>query len=120
MVEKEVSRKIVEKIRDLGISLIMNVDRTELKRLAWLTQTVMIPSIDFLDEGFKCGTCEEFLIQAQWDDNKYSKKTAHYQTRYSVYFRNCSPHLGCTICFTGSDEAELENVKKVFHEILDV
>lgn len=88
VVEKEVSRKIVERIRDIGCSLIMNVPKAELKRLAWLTQTFVIPSVDFIDETFKCGTCEEFLVQAQLDDTKYSKQTAHYRTKYNVYFRN--------------------------------
>lgn len=60
----------------------MNVDESELKRLAWLTQTYIIPSIDFLEETFKVGTCEEFMVQAQFDDNQYDKKTAHYHTKY--------------------------------------
>lgn len=119
VVEKEVSRKIVEKLRDLGISLIMNVEKQELKRLAWLTQTFIIPSIDFLDENFKWGNCEEFIIQEQWDDKKYSKNTAHYHTKYSIYFRNWNPHLGCTICFTGRDLDELNQVGEWFQNILE-
>ena len=72
----------MEKLRDLGITVIMNVDEDELKRLAWLTQTFIIPSIDFLEETFKVGTCEEFMVQAQFDDHQYDKKTAHYHTKY--------------------------------------
>lgn len=51
--EKEVSRKIVERIRDIGYTLLMNVPKDELKRLAWLTQTIIVPSIDFLVDNFR-------------------------------------------------------------------
>ena len=83
IVEGEVSRKVVEQFRDLNITLIQNVDHSDIKQLAWLTQTITIPSIDFLDESFKWGTCEEFLVQAQMDDTNYAKPTAHNQTKYS-------------------------------------
>jgi hypothetical protein len=83
----DVSRKIVERIRDLGCTVIMNVDIDEMKRLAWMTQTILVPSVEFLDETFKVGTCEEFIVQAQLDYNIYSKSTSHYFTKYNVFFR---------------------------------
>jgi hypothetical protein len=94
IVEGDVSRKIVERIRDLGCSVIMNVSMDEMKRLAWMTQTIIVPSVEFLDETFKVGTCEEFLVQSQMDNNTYSKNTSHYFTKYNVFFRGCNPVLG--------------------------
>ena len=117
--EKEVSRKIIERLRDIGYTVLMNVSKDEWKRLAWLTQTIVVPSIDFLDESMKCGTCDEFLIQAQLDDHKYSKSTAHYHTKYNAYFRGWNPSLGWTVWFTGNNEIELEKVNEWFKSILD-
>ena len=54
--EKEVSRKIIERLRNIGYTVIMNVPKDDLKRLAWLTQTIVIPSIEFLNDDFQCGT----------------------------------------------------------------
>lgn len=87
VIEGDVSRKIVERIRDLGCTIIMNVDIDEIKRLAWMTQTIIVPSVEFLDETFKVGTCEEFIVQPQLDYNTYSKSTSHYFTKYNVFFR---------------------------------
>lgn len=117
--EKEVSRKIIERLRDIGYTVIMNVSKDEWKRLAWLTQTIVVPSIDFLDENMKWGTWDEFLIQAQLDDQKYSKSTAHYHTKYNAYFRGWNPALGCTVWFTGNDDKELVKVNEWFKSILD-
>ena len=119
VVEGEVSRKIVEKIRDMGISLIMNIPIEDLKMLAWMTQTVILPSFDFIDENFKWGTCGEFIVQSQLDDNQYSKSTSHYKTKYNAFFLNCNPALGCTLSITGPIEEELEDVKKCIIAILD-
>ena len=119
VVEKIVSRKIVERLRKIGYTMIVDVSKDELKRLANMTQTIILPSVDFLDESFKCGTCEEFIVQAQMDDKVYSKNTSHYYTRYNWYFRGWSPHLGWTICFTGDEDEELQTIKSCFRAILD-
>lgn len=119
VVEGEVSRKIVEKLRDINVTVIMNVPIDELKLLAWLTQTITIPSVDFIDEHFKWGTCEEFIVQPQMDDTFYNKNTAHYKTRYSAYFRNCNPALGCTMCISGPNDEELKTVQSCIEDILD-
>ena len=115
--EHEVSRKIVERLRDIGYTVIMNVPKEDLKRLAWLTQTIVIPSIEFIDDNFKWGTWEEFIVQAQLDENQYN--SSYYHTKYNSYFRGCNPWLGWTVCFTGSDDLQLEKVKECFISILD-
>jgi len=110
---------VVERLRDIGCSVIMNVPEPELKRLASMIQTIIVPSVFFLEPSFKYGKCEEFIVQAQYDDKKYSKSTSHYHTKYNIYFRGCNPNLGCSILFTGSDDLELERIKECFENILD-
>ena len=53
------------------------------------------------------------------DDNLYSSNTAHYKTMYNAYFRGCTPALGCTICLSGPNEDELNDVKNCIEIILN-
>lgn len=65
--EKSVSRKIVERIRDVGITLIMNVEMEELKKLAHIIQADILQSIELIEEPFERGTCKEFIVQDQME-----------------------------------------------------
>lgn len=76
--EGSVSRKIVEIIRDCGCTLVMNVGKQELQRLSHLINADIIPSIEFLNEDFRKGTCEEFIVQDQMGGKRDPKKASSY------------------------------------------
>ena len=61
----------------------------------------------------------EFIVQSQMDGTNYGKSTAHYKTKYNCFFLNCHLALGCTICITGPNQEELEDLKKCIKAILD-
>ncbi|CAI2386712.1 unnamed protein product [Moneuplotes crassus] len=115
--EGSVSRKIVEIIRDCGCTLVMNVGKLDMQSLSYLTNADIIPSIEFLNEDFKKGTCEEFIVQDQMGGKRYPKNASSY-LQSLVIFKGCDPSLGCTVTFSGMDTDELDLIEKVFERVL--
>lgn len=59
IVEKDCSRLIIDKLMESEnkVTVLANVKKTIINRIARLTQTVACPSINLIDESFITGHC---------------------------------------------------------------
>jgi len=124
LVNKGVSRKIQEALTD-KITLVMNVKSRDLKRIARMTQTLLLPSTDLIDSRSVLGNCKEFKVEkiknySQVNNNNNNDKQGNLKNNeYNLMmFKGCNPNLGCTLILSGPDQAELKTLKKILNIIL--
>ena len=60
IIEKDISMKLVRLLKDKGITVVTNLEENKLKRLARLTQTMLLPSMNVIDRSFVLGKCKRF------------------------------------------------------------
>ena len=58
IIEKDISRSILCKIRELNITVIINVKRNSLEKIARCTETLVTPSVNLIEQYFELGTCK--------------------------------------------------------------
>ncbi|KAK9091702.1 hypothetical protein Sjap_024879 [Stephania japonica] len=112
LVEKSVSSYAQEYLLAKEISLVLNVKRPLLDRIARCTGAVIVPSIENLSSA-RLGQCEVFrverVIEESVTSNQPSKKTA----KNLMYFEGCPRRLGCTVLLKGASREVLKKVKHV-------
>ncbi|KAE9593610.1 hypothetical protein Lal_00036326 [Lupinus albus] len=112
LVEKSVSRYAQEYLLAKDISLVLNVKRPLLERIARCTGTQIVPSIDHLSSQ-KLGYCETFHVEKFVEDLSGGGQSGKKTVKTLMFFEGCPKPLGCTILLRGADEDELKKVKHV-------
>ncbi|OIW04546.1 hypothetical protein TanjilG_13928 [Lupinus angustifolius] len=112
LVEKSVSRYAQEYLLAKEISLVLNVKRPLLERIARCTGTQIVPSIDHLSSQ-KLGCCETFHVEKFIEDLIGAGQGAKKTVKTLMFFEGCPKPLGCTILLRGADADDLKKVKHV-------
>ncbi|KAJ7951437.1 1-phosphatidylinositol-3-phosphate 5-kinase [Quillaja saponaria] len=112
LVEKSVSRYAQEYLLAKDISLVLNVKRPLLERIARCTGAQIVPSIDHLSSQ-KLGYCETFHVDRFLEELGSAGQGGKKSVKTLMYFEGCPKPLGCTILLRGAAEKELKKVKHV-------
>ncbi|GMP83674.1 hypothetical protein CsSME_00037502 [Camellia sinensis var. sinensis] len=114
LVEKSVSSYAQEYLLEKEISLVLNVKRPLLERIARCTGALIAPSIDNISTT-RVGRCELFRLERVSEElekaNQFNKKPS----KTLMFFEGCPRRLGCTVLLKGSCREELKKVKDVVH-----
>ncbi|KOC63940.1 Putative 1-phosphatidylinositol 3-phosphate 5-kinase [Habropoda laboriosa] len=107
LVHRSVSRLAQDRLRECGVTLVLNVKLSVLERVARCTGANIVNTIDaHISARYMLGTCKKFYLR-NFSSEKNSTKTL-------MYFEGCAnPHLGATILLRGDSQAELKKVKSV-------
>lgn len=112
LVEKSVSPYAQEYLLAKEISLVSNVKRSVLERIARCTGAPITPSTDKISTT-RLGQCELFRLekfsQHHEVDNQFAKKPS----KTLMFFDGCPRRLGCTILLKGACREDLKKVKHV-------
>ncbi|XP_044488390.1 putative 1-phosphatidylinositol-3-phosphate 5-kinase FAB1C [Mangifera indica] len=110
LVEKSVS-SYAQELLTKDISLVLNVKRPLLERIAQCTGAHICPSIDNASTT-QLGHCELFRLEKVSEEheptNQFKKKS-----KTLMYFEGCPRRLGCTVLLRGASQEELKKVKHV-------
>ncbi|OMO70539.1 Zinc finger, FYVE-type [Corchorus capsularis] len=112
LVEKSVSRFAQEYLLEKDISLVLNIKRPLLERIARCTGAQIIPSIDRISSQ-KMGYCEKIHIERFSEDLGSAGQGGKKLVKTLMYFEGCPKPLGCTILLRGASGDELKKVKHV-------
>ncbi|XP_044496139.1 1-phosphatidylinositol-3-phosphate 5-kinase FAB1B-like isoform X2 [Mangifera indica] len=112
LVEKSVSRFAQEYLLAKNISLVLNIKRPLLERIARCTGSQIVPSIDHLSSP-KLGYCETFHVERFLEDLGSAGQGGKKLAKTLMYFEGCPKPLGCTILLRGANGDELKKVKHV-------
>ncbi|GAB4849986.1 hypothetical protein Ancab_029285 [Ancistrocladus abbreviatus] len=112
LVERSVSRFAQEYILGKNISLVLNIKRPLLDRIARCTGAQIVPSVDHLSAQ-KLGHCESFHVERLLEEHGSAGQGGKGLTKTLMYFEGCPKPLGCTILLRGAGGDELKKVKHV-------
>ncbi|XP_050937427.1 1-phosphatidylinositol-3-phosphate 5-kinase FAB1B-like isoform X2 [Cucumis melo] len=113
LVEKSVSRHAQEYLLSKNITLVLNIKRSLLERIACCTGANIIPTVDHV-ASLKLGYCDAFRVETFVEehdsgDGQGGKKS----TKTLMFFEGCPKPLCCTILLRGASGDELKKVKHV-------
>lgn len=98
LVEKSVSTYAQEYLLAKEISLVLNVKKPLLERIARCTGALISPSIDNISMT-RLGQCELFRIERVSEEheavNQFNKKPS----KTLMFFEGCPRRLGCTVVY---------------------
>ncbi|KDP40633.1 hypothetical protein JCGZ_24632 [Jatropha curcas] len=112
LVEKSVSRFAQEYLLAKDISLVLNIKRPLLERIARCTGAQIVPSIDQLSSP-KLGYCDMFHVERFLEDLGTAGQGGKKLVKTLMYFEGCPKPLGFTILLRGANGDELKKVKHV-------
>ncbi|KAJ0523447.1 putative 1-phosphatidylinositol-3-phosphate 5-kinase chromatin regulator PHD family [Helianthus annuus] len=112
LVEKSVSRYAQEYLLAKDISLVLNIKRPLLERIARCTGAQIVPSIDHLSSQ-KLGCCDMFHVQRFQEEHGTAGQGGKKLVKTLMYFEGCPKPFGCTILLRGASGDELKKVKHV-------
>ncbi|XP_038712698.1 1-phosphatidylinositol-3-phosphate 5-kinase FAB1B-like isoform X2 [Tripterygium wilfordii] len=112
LVEKSVSRYAQEYLLAKDISLVLNIKRPLLERIARCTGAQIVPSIDHLTSP-KLGYCDMFHVEKFLEEHGSAGQGGKKLTKTLMFFEGCPKPLGCTILLKGANGDELKKVKHV-------
>ncbi|KAK9078393.1 hypothetical protein SSX86_002450 [Deinandra increscens subsp. villosa] len=112
LVEKSVSRYAQEYLLAKDISLVLNIKRPLLERIARCTGAQIVPSIDHLSSQ-KLGHCDMFHVQRFQEEHGTAGQNGKKLVKTFMYFEGCPKPFGCTILLRGASGDELKKVKHV-------
>ena len=98
LVEKSVSWFAQDYLLEKNISLVLNVKRPLLERIARCTGAQIIPSIDHLSSQ-KLGYCEKFHVERLLEDLGSAGQGGKKLVKTLMYFEGCPKPLGCTVSY---------------------
>ncbi|KAJ8560901.1 hypothetical protein K7X08_027091 [Anisodus acutangulus] len=113
LVEKSVSRYAQEYLLAKDISLVLNIKRTLLERIARCTGSQIVPSIDHFSSK-KLGYCDMFHVEKFFEEHGTAGQSGKKLVKTLMYFEGCPKPLGCTVLLRGANGDELKKVKRVF------
>lgn len=96
LVEKSVSRFAQDYLLAKDISLVLNIKKPLLERIARCTGAQIVPSIDHLSSP-KLGYCEKFHVERFLEDLGSAGQAGKKLTKTLMYFEGCPKPLGCTV-----------------------
>ncbi|KAF3973833.1 hypothetical protein CMV_002766 [Castanea mollissima] len=112
LVEKSVSRYAQEYLLGKDISLVLNIKRPLLERIARCTGAKIVPSIDHFVTP-KLGYCGSFHVEKFLEADGSAGRGGKKLTKTLMFFEDCPKPFGCTILLKGANEDELKKVKHV-------
>ncbi|XP_074280820.1 1-phosphatidylinositol-3-phosphate 5-kinase FAB1B-like isoform X1 [Silene latifolia] len=112
LVEKSVSRFAQEYLLEKSISLVLNIKKPLLDRIARCTGAQIVPSIDHLKSP-KLGYCESFHVEKYFEEHGSAGQGGKKLTKTLMFFEGCPKPLGFTILLKGTSGDELKKVKHV-------
>lgn len=96
LVEKSVSRYAQEYLLAKDISLVLNIKRPLLERIARCTGAQMVSSIDHLTSP-KLGYCEMFYVEKFLEEHGSAGQGGKKLMKTLMYFEGCPKPFGCTV-----------------------
>ncbi|KAL5698578.1 1-phosphatidylinositol-3-phosphate 5-kinase [Ranunculus cassubicifolius] len=112
LVEKSVSRFAQDYLLAKDISLVLNIKRPLLERIARCTGAQIVPSIDHLSSQ-KLGYCDIFHVEKFLEEHGSAGQGGKKLVKTLMFFESCPKPLGCTILLKGANGDELKKVKHV-------
>ncbi|CAO2828502.1 unnamed protein product [Amaranthus hypochondriacus] len=114
LVEKSVSSYAQEYLLEKDISLVLNVKRHVLERIARCTGAEITPSVDKISVA-QLGHCELFRLEKVAEELEMVKQSNRKPSKTLMFFEGCPRRLGCTVLLKGLCREELKRVKHVVH-----
>lgn len=96
LVEKSVSRYAQEYLLAKDISLVLNIKRPLLERIARCTGAQIVPSIDHLTSP-KLGHCDVFHVEKFLEEHGSAGHGGKKLTKTLMFFEGCPRPLGYTV-----------------------
>lgn len=112
LVEKSVSSYAQEYLLEKEISLVLNVKRPLLERIARCTGALIIPSVDKISIA-RLGNCELFRLERVSEELETANHSNKRPSKTLMYFEGCPRRLGCTVLLKGLCREELKKIKHV-------
>ncbi|KAH6771556.1 FORMS APLOID AND BINUCLEATE CELLS 1C [Perilla frutescens var. hirtella] len=112
LVEKTVSSFALEHLLAKEISLVLNVKRPLLEKIARCTGASITPSTDDISTT-RLGHCELFRLEKVSEDHEPANQLNRKPSKTLMFFEGCPRRLGCTVVLQGSCREELKKVKHV-------
>lgn len=103
LVERSVSRYAQDHLLAKDISLVLNVKRQLLERIARCTGAQIVPSIDNLSST-KLGYCDSFHVDKFLEDLGSAGQAGKKLTKTLMFFEGCPRPLGCTVSSIDHDK----------------
>ena len=98
LVEKSVSSHAQEQLLAREISLVLNVKRPLLERIAQCTGAIITP-IDKISMAL-LGHCELFRLERVSEEHKTANRFNKKPSKTLMFFEGCPRNLGCTVIFS--------------------
>ncbi|CAK9166856.1 unnamed protein product [Ilex paraguariensis] len=112
LVEKSVSSYAQEYLLAKEISLVLNVRRPLLERIARCTGAHITPSTDKISTT-RLGHCELFRLEKMVEEHENANQFNKRPSKTLMFFEGCPRRLGCTVLLKGLCQEELKKVKNV-------
>ncbi|MCO5576655.1 hypothetical protein L7F22_030470 [Adiantum nelumboides] len=112
LVEKTVSRQAQERLLSKEISLVLNVKKPLLERIARCTGAEIVPAPDQIIKA-RLGLCDLFHVEKFVEDLGSAGQAGKALTKTLMFFDGCPRPLGCTVLLRGANGDELKKVKRV-------
>lgn len=96
LVEKSVSRFAQEYLLAKNISLVLNIKRPLLERIARCTGAQIVPSVDHLKSPI-LGNCESFHVEKYFEEHGSADQGGKKLTKTLMFIEECPKPLGCTV-----------------------
>ncbi|XP_050235071.1 putative 1-phosphatidylinositol-3-phosphate 5-kinase FAB1C [Mercurialis annua] len=112
LVEKSVSPFAQEYLLAKEISLVLNVKKPLLERIARCTGAVISPSLDKISST-RLGHCELFRVERVSEEHESPNQFNKKPSKTLMFFEGCPRRLGCTVLLQGICREELKKVKHV-------
>lgn len=112
LVEKSVTRYAQEYLLEKNISVVLNVKRPLLERIARCTGGQIVSSIDHLS-SLNLGYCDNFYVDKFLEEHGTAEQSGKKLVKTLMYFEGCPKPFGCTILLRGASVDELKKVKHV-------
>lgn len=101
LVEKSVSRHAQDYLLAKDISLVLNIKKPLLERIARCTGGQIVPSIDHLSSQ-KLGYCDMFHVEKFAEEHDVVGQSGKKLMKTLMYFEGCPKPLGCTVSYLPS------------------
>ncbi|CAI9095958.1 OLC1v1032005C1 [Oldenlandia corymbosa var. corymbosa] len=114
LVEKSVSSYAQEYLLAKDISLVLNVKRPLLERIARCTGALVTPTVEKISTA-RLGHCELFHLEKVLEEHEPSNQFNKKPSKTLMFFGGCPRRLGCTVLLKGLCREELKKLKHVVH-----
>ncbi|XP_057753345.1 putative 1-phosphatidylinositol-3-phosphate 5-kinase FAB1C [Arachis stenosperma] len=110
LVERSVASCAQQYLLAKEISLVLNVKRPLLERIARCTGAHITPSVDSLSKA-RVGHCDLFRLDKMVEDHETATNFQKKPSKTLMFFEGCPRRLGCTVLLKGTNRADLKKIK---------